>query len=552
MAQNGPKAQPSRGRARSSSFLGGENRSERGPTQAPGVPGTAPNVRTNGVTGPQRSHGSSVKATPTKKSVTIAPGHNGRSDNRRGPTGTNVRHGPSAEVKPTKKTVTIAPDHEGRSDNRLGATGADVRKCRPTQAELYQHRLAAMPEDEIVGPLDVEALGSFTLPKLRTRSKSLAVVDNGQMDQFRFGPQASNARRASTTVFENSQMGQAFNPQNSDTRHDGHSGGGQKSATLSFNQTHAPDAPQFPRRYSELGLVSEEMPGFDYQARFGPRRHSVAVPTSNRDHFADALGSLRLDDVAHLDEAALKSGLFASSLADYFDNRDSRAARVAAATASATFSNQSSISSTPRSSITRRQSVNDADARLGKGVPLRSLPQEGQLYIVEFKAGRSDIFYLVPECTAAIKKGDFVIVEADRGKDLGKVVKDGITAEQVRKLQQPDSERTNTADLPIKEFHPKRIFRPAQPSEVALLINKSQDESKALQHCQTRVRQKGLPMEVVDAEYQWDRKKLSFYFVAERRVDFRELVRELFKTYKTRIWMCAVNPNADPFAASQN
>ncbi|KAI9312258.1 PSP1 C-terminal conserved region-domain-containing protein [Dichotomocladium elegans] len=48
-------------------------------------------------------------------------------------------------------------------------------------------------------------------------------------------------------------------------------------------------------------------------------------------------------------------------------------------------------------------------------------------------------------------------------------------------------------------------------------------------------------MDIVDAEYQWDRRKLTFYFVAERRVDFRELVRDLFRIYKTRIWMCSVN-----------
>jgi len=40
-----------------------------------------------------------------------------------------------------------------------------------------------------------------------------------------------------------------------------------------------------------------------------------------------------------------------------------------------------------------------------------------------------------------------------------------------------------------------------------------------------------------------DRRKLTFYFVAERRIDFRELVRDLFKIYKTRIWMCAVDRN---------
>jgi cell fate regulator YaaT (PSP1 superfamily) len=38
-----------------------------------------------------------------------------------------------------------------------------------------------------------------------------------------------------------------------------------------------------------------------------------------------------------------------------------------------------------------------------------------------------------------------------------------------------------------------------------------------------------------------DRNKLTFYFIAEKRIDFRELVRELFRIYKTRIWMCAVD-----------
>ena len=79
-------------------------------------------------------------------------------------------------------------------------------------------------------------------------------------------------------------------------------------------------------------------------------------------------------------------------------------------------------------------------------------------------------------------------------------------------------------------------------------MTKMQDEVKALQLCQNKVRQKKLPMEVVDAEYQWwvlaffgdkcsyylvvsirDRRKLTFYFVADKRIDFRELVRELFR-----------------------
>lgn len=47
-------------------------------------------------------------------------------------------------------------------------------------------------------------------------------------------------------------------------------------------------------------------------------------------------------------------------------------------------------------------------------------------------------------------------------------------------------------------------------------------------------------MEITDAEWQWDRRKLTFFYLADQRVDFRELVRELFRLYKTRIWFCSL------------
>ena len=68
-----------------------------------------------------------------------------------------------------------------------------------------------------------------------------------------------------------------------------------------------------------------------------------------------------------------------------------------------------------------------------------------------------------------------------------------------------------------------------------------QEEQRALALCQSKIRQKKLQMEVFEAEYQWDRRKLTYYFSAAHRIDFRELVRELFKVYKTRIWMCAID-----------
>jgi cell fate regulator YaaT (PSP1 superfamily) len=148
-----------------------------------------------------------------------------------------------------------------------------------------------------------------------------------------------------------------------------------------------------------------------------------------------------------------------------------------------------------------------------------------------------------------------VIVEADRGKDLGKVVNDTITLAEVeafQRQQQQQQSHLGYSDTPTspgehgsgssskKEINPKLIYGKAGTQDAQLLVTKMQDEVKALQLCQNKVRQKKLPMEVVDAEYQWDRRKLTFYFVADKRIDFRELVRELFRLYKTRIWMASL------------
>ncbi|KAF9949225.1 hypothetical protein BGZ65_007488, partial [Modicella reniformis] len=151
------------------------------------------------------------------------------------------------------------------------------------------------------------------------------------------------------------------------------------------------------------------------------------------------------------------------------------------------------------------QTSNTSD--LGKGVNLSQLSHHGSLYVVEFKAGRNDLFYVVEGGGVALKCGDLVMVEADRGKDLGKITNDSITPQQIQVLQKEHAEAAATSvqqegHRAPKEIHPKRIFRLAQPSEVAQLLSKNQDEIKAMAVCQTKVRQKKLPMEVVDAEYQ--------------------------------------------------
>jgi len=117
-----------------------------------------------------------------------------------------------------------------------------------------------------------------------------------------------------------------------------------------------------------------------------------------------------------------------------------------------------------------RQSIND----LGKGVPLHAVPSSCPLYIVEFKAGRTDLFYAT-DPTPDIRVGDLVIVEADRGKDLGKVVNDTITLAEVEAFQkQQQSSHVGYAETPTspgepaplstasggtkKEINPKMIY----------------------------------------------------------------------------------------------
>lgn len=187
--------------------------------------------------------------------------------------------------------------------------------------------------------------------------------------------------------------------------------------------------------------------------------------------------------------------------------------------------------------------------------PGNSLPGV-HLVLVAFKGGRVDVFYLPENCDISLKVGSLVIVEADRGRDLGKVTELGVSIDEARllKLRQYQQQQSalavesgvqsgGTANPPALHF-PKPITRFATSSEISQLLTKEADEEKARRVCALKVKAHGLTMGVVDAEYQWDRRKLTFYYSASHRIDFRELVKDLFRIYKTRIWMCAVNGDA--------
>lgn len=175
-----------------------------------------------------------------------------------------------------------------------------------------------------------------------------------------------------------------------------------------------------------------------------------------------------------------------------------------------------------------------------------------QLLLVCFKGSRLDTFYIPTELQQTmqnLKLGDLIIVQADRGRDLGKVVQLDVTLLEARLLKMKqyrdqqaalnqDTSSGNGSDKRSTLHFPKAIVRFAYPNEVAQLMVKKTDEDKAKNVCQLKVKSHGLVMNITDSEYQWDRRKLTFYYKSNKRIDFRELVKELFKIYKTRIWMC--------------
>lgn len=186
-------------------------------------------------------------------------------------------------------------------------------------------------------------------------------------------------------------------------------------------------------------------------------------------------------------------------------------------------------------------------------------PTSGPLYFVQFKGSRIDVF--TAPGTAVYNVGEAVMVDADRGRDLGTILAANVSRRDAASLKQRQSKdrqnalhtngcggsggssvlssgSDNNSSGPTI-YNPKQILGVASSSEISDMIAKINDESSAIALCNRKAGERHLDMKIVDAEYQWDRRKLTFFYTADTRVDFRDLVRELFRIYKTRIWMCA-------------
>lgn len=116
-----------------------------------------------------------------------------------------------------------------------------------------------------------------------------------------------------------------------------------------------------------------------------------------------------------------------------------------------------------------------------------------------------------------IKKGDLVVVESDFGLNIGKVI--------------------NKKDVTSADRELKKVLRIATEEDMKIAEDNKALEKEAMEFCEERIMARGLQMKLVLAESTLDRKRLIFYFTADGRIDFRELVKDLAAKFKTRIEM---------------
>jgi len=139
--------------------------------------------------------------------------------------------------------------------------------------------------------------------------------------------------------------------------------------------------------------------------------------------------------------------------------------------------------------------------------------------VVEIKqrAGGASSYYLADDLKPSA--GDYVIIESDRGLDYGEV----LSAEEV------------VLDKGMLRGPLRKIIRIASRHDIEKIERNRQKAREAVKTCDKKIAERKLNMKLIDAELSFDCSKIIFYFTAEERVDFRELVKDLAKIFKARI-----------------
>jgi len=132
--------------------------------------------------------------------------------------------------------------------------------------------------------------------------------------------------------------------------------------------------------------------------------------------------------------------------------------------------------------------------------------------------GAGKVYFFRPNDSEELANGDSVIVQTSRGAEMAEVIQapHEVPKDEVVGKLKPILRKATSLDLLDSQRHRRQ-------------------EPKAVARCQEEITRAGLPMKVVGAEYSFDGSRLTFFFSSEKRVDFRALVRELARVFKTRI-----------------
>jgi len=158
-------------------------------------------------------------------------------------------------------------------------------------------------------------------------------------------------------------------------------------------------------------------------------------------------------------------------------------------------------------------------------------PETPKYFKVSFRGNRRET-YLNPQ-KLKFGAGDYVIVEAELGEDIGvisPVCGHGAGCNRSPSTEPKYNNRKNGETI-------RKLIRAANEDEIGQFHNNRRDEPDAFQKGLDLIKKNNLKMKLVDVEYQLDRKKVTFFYTADERVDFRQLVKDLAYAFRTRIEM---------------
>jgi len=160
-----------------------------------------------------------------------------------------------------------------------------------------------------------------------------------------------------------------------------------------------------------------------------------------------------------------------------------------------------------------------------KNIPIPETQAKFDCIEIRFKNSRKEFYRTIPELNLIV--GDFVAVEASPGHDIGIV---SLTGELVRLQMKKKNVNPKSEEI-------KKVYRKARPNDIEKWLAATELENPTMLKARKIAADLNLEMKINDVEFQGDKTKVIFYYTAEERVDFRELIKIFAEKFMTRIEM---------------